>query len=116
MAEIKTVVFLCEEISHTKFFFNMEKAFQKMNYHCIYLVLDLAVYFQLKKWTQNEVILLKTRKFYCNTDNALDSKEYMEKSLSEKNVRDIYKSVYYFCNQLRKSYTIKLFLCSQGIK
>ena len=51
MAEIKTVVFLCEEISHTKFFFNMEKAFQKMNYHCIYLVLDLAVYFQLKKIT-----------------------------------------------------------------
>lgn len=116
MSMIKTVVFLCEEISHTKFFFNMEKAFQEINYCCIYLVLDLSVYFQLKKWTKNRVILLKLKEYKCNTDNALISKEYMEKSLSEKNVRNIYRTIYSFCSSLRELYDIKLFLCSQGIK
>ena len=97
----KTVIFLCEEISHTKFFYNMENAFCNLNYYCIYLVADLAVYLQLKKWTKNKVILLKNKKCKCNSNNIFISKEYIEKSLYEKDIRHIYETIYWYCRKIR---------------
>ena len=70
----KILVFLCEEISHTKFFFNMEEAFNELNYSCIYLVLDVAVYLQLKNWTSSKVILLKKKTYDCNSNSVFLSK------------------------------------------
>lgn len=112
----KILVFLCEEISHTKFFFNMEEAFNELNYSCIYLVLDVAVYLQLKNWTSSKVILLKKKTYDCNSNSVFLSKEYIEHSLFEKDVKNIYNSVYYFCNKVLKDYGIDLFICSQGVK
>lgn len=112
----KTVIFLCEEISHTKFFYNMENAFCNLNYYCIYLVADLAVYLQLKKWTKNKVILLKNKKCKCNSNNIFISKEYIEKSLYEKDIRHIYETIYWYCRKIQNIYGIDLFICSQGVK
>lgn len=112
----KAVIFLCEEIGHTKFFFNMENGFYQLGYSCVYLVLDLSVYLQLKKMTKNRVILVKNKKNECNSENAIKAKEFLENILSEQEVKKIYKAVTYYCERLVEEYNIKLFICSQGVK
>lgn len=111
----KIVVFLCEGRNHIKFFVNMENAFQKLGYTCIYLVLDFSIYLQLKKKTLNKIILVKKKDYSCNTEKIFFAKDYIEGIISENDAKNIYKSVWYYCDKFSKELQINLIIASQGI-
>lgn len=111
----KVVVFLCEGKNHIKFLNNMENAFQELGYTCVYLVLDFSIYLQLKKKTLNKVILVKKKDYSCNTEKIFSAKDYIEGIVSENNAKNIYKSVWYYCDRFCKDSQINLIIASQGI-
>jgi len=111
----KTVVFLCEGKNHIKFFINMENAFQELGYTCVYFVLDYSVYLQLKKKTLNKIILVKKKDYFCNAEKIFCAKDYIEGIISENDVKNIYKSVWYYCDKFCKESQINLIIASQGI-
>ena len=112
---MKRVCFLCEGIAHIKFFRNMENAFENISYECLYLVLDVSIFLQLKKVTKKRIILVTKKDFNCFTYNIYQSKDYLEKVITESNAKKLYKSVIYYCNELEKENKIDLFIASQGI-
>lgn len=112
---IKTVVFLCEGKNHIKFFTNMENSFQELGYTCVYFVLDFSIYLQLKKKTLNKIILVKKSDYSCNTKEIFAAKDYIEGVISENNAKNIYKSVWYYCDKFYKKSEINLIIASQGI-
>lgn len=112
---MRTVCFLCERIEHVKFFKNMEKAFKNISYDCLYLVLDISVFLQLKKATKKRMILITKKDFNCFTDSIYQSKDYLEKVITENYAKKLYKSVTYYCNKLNNEKKIDLFIVSQGI-
>lgn len=111
----KTVVFLCEGKNHIKFFTNMENAFQELGYTCVYFVLDFSIYLQLKEKTLNKIILAKKKDYSCNTEKIFSAKDYIEGIVSENNAKNIYKSVWYYCDRFCKESQINLIIASQGI-
>ncbi len=111
----KTVVFLCEGKNHIKFFTNMENAFQKLGYACVYFVLDFSIYLQLKEKTLNKIILAKKKDYSCNTEEVFCAKDYIEGVISENDAKNIYKSVWYYCDRFCKESQINLIIASQGI-
>ena len=112
---MKKVIFLCEAENHIRFFLNMENAFENISYECLYLVLDISVFLQLKKATKKRIILVTKKDFKCLTDSIYKSKDYLEKVITESNAKKLYKSVTYYCNELYKDNKIDLFIVSQGV-
>ena len=112
---MKKVIFLCEAENHIRFFLNMEKAFENISYECLYLVLDISVFLQLKKVTKKRIKLVTKKDFKCLTDSIYQSKDYIEKVITESNAKKLYKSVTYYCNELYKENKIDLFIVSQGV-
>lgn len=108
----KNVIFLCEEKTQIKFFENMENAFNKLNYKCVYLTMDLGVFIKLKKISDNKIILCKRHKYECDTTNVLKSKEYIEKKLNLQQVEKIYRSIFFHLRSISK---IDLLIASQGV-
>ena len=113
----KVMVFLCEEISHTKFFFNMENAFTAMGIDCIYLVLDLYVYTYMNKRVGKRAILIKKRlDKYPTKEIIYNTKEYIEQELSVQEIKILYSSAYSYCEKIGEKYSDVFFICSQGVK
>ena len=112
----KTVVFLCEEILHTKFFLNMMNAFNELNYNCIYIATDLGIYWYLKENNIKNLYLLKKNRKSYNNKNALIAKEFIEHELTEKNVKKIYNAIFFLLDKITYMNKIDLIMCSQGVR
>lgn len=111
----RNVLFLCESIEHLLFFSRMQSSFMKLNYRCIFITTDYGVYHEYKN-SINNLILIKHRRYLCNSNNVTTSLELIDKSLSPLNCKKIYESIMCYCNEIHNKSAISLILGSQGIK
>ena len=110
------ILFLCEEIDHTLFLINMEKALGKLNFKCLYIVSNFPVYLKIKHLTKCPVFLVTKKCSNCDYKNALNAREYVEGSLNKNDTIRLYQSCWEYFKQLESSYNIMLFCASQGVR
>lgn len=114
---MKIVIFLCEEIEHIRFFLAMKKAFNKLGYKCIYLTMDLGLYFKYKNILDEDIILVKKKnKLYYSENIVAESKEVVEGYLNQKEAEEIYNSVNIYLDKLNLIYNIDFLFSSQGVR